>query len=243
MKTDTEHHKQIKKRKKKDPTNGNKSNGSNNVNSTGFTGEDKKIIAKLTQENNELKKNALALMGEDLNNSIVINKLKAEKFIIFSELNELIHALKQVDIKKLDKFFELNSKLNKGFSKKSLIPVSMGISYNIMSAQNQLGLISQSDLVSSQLNLELEKIKKISSNMQEKAKPLESENNNPNPNNQSPQAISGSQITQGRNIGSSIQEISNNCCSILKNYEADFELAVNKVLGKFKPQQSCFDSV
>ena len=92
--------------------------------------EQKKLITNLTNENHELKKMTLSLQEEDLNNSIIINKVKTEKFLIFSELNELILSLKQVYLKKLDKFYELNSKMG---TKKSIIS-SMGIKFNIMSA-------------------------------------------------------------------------------------------------------------
>jgi len=194
-----------------------KSKTSSNSDYSSF--EDKKLITKLTNENIDLKKSINSLLEEDLNNSININKLKSQKFIIFSELNELIAALKQVDLKKLDKYFELNSKLHKTLNKKS-ISSSMGISYNIMSAQHQLGLISQADLVNIQLYNELEKIKNQVNNNQEE------------------------NISQEHTRNTcTIQGLANNCDNVLKDYEADFEVSINKVLNKIKPQSTSYESI
>jgi len=173
--------------------------------------EDKNLIMKLSTENNELKKKVNSLTEEDLNNSITINKLKSEKFIILSELNELIIALKQVDIKKLDKYFELNSKMNKGIYKKP-ITSSMGISYNIMSAQMQLGLISQSDLLSCQLYAELDKIKKQISDFEFDEKVLIEDN-----------------LQENKVLEPFLQGLTSNCINILKEYEEDFNISINKV--------------
>jgi len=84
---------------------------------------------------------------DNLEKVITINKLKSDKFLLFNELNELVHSLKMVDIKTLNKFFKKFNQ-DRAFTR-SEMPYSMGIKYNIMTAQNQLAFLIHSDLVAS----------------------------------------------------------------------------------------------
>ena len=138
-----------------------------------------KIINTLTNENLELKKENELIRVENLDKNLTISKLKAEKFILYNELNELINSLKTIDLKVLNKFYKnysSNLKLSKGN-----MPCSMGIKYNVLSVQNQLTYLMHSDLIASKVFSEyVTKTKEAFS--KEKLKQEESVFNNVNNN-------------------------------------------------------------
>jgi hypothetical protein len=103
--------------------------------------KDDKITQLLKNENLDLNKKLTFLQTKEKEDTSLINKLIYDKFILFSELNELVTSLKKVDINLLNDFYLKNSD-----NKKKDSVSSMGIKYNILSAQSQLLLLDhQSD--------------------------------------------------------------------------------------------------
>lgn len=110
--------------------------------------KDDKITQLLKNENLELNKKITYLKTKQKEDSLMINKLIYDKYILFSELNELITSLKNVDVNLLNDFFLKNSEANKRDSVSS-----MGIKYNILSAHSQLLLLDQKSNEKSQISV------------------------------------------------------------------------------------------
>lgn len=110
--------------------------------------KDDKITQLLKNENLELNKKITNLKTKQKEDSLMINKLIYDKYILFSELNELITSLKNVDVNLLNDFFLKNSEANKRDSVSS-----MGIKYNILSAHSQLLLLDQKSEEKTQISV------------------------------------------------------------------------------------------
>ena len=106
-----------------------------------------KIINVLKTENIDLKMHNEKLKIENLEKNISISKLKSDKFLLFNELNELVNSLKTIDLKILNKFYKKIHQ-NRILTRNDM-PSSLGIKYNIITAQNQLALLMHSDLIAS----------------------------------------------------------------------------------------------
>jgi hypothetical protein len=115
-----------------------------------FNENDKdKIINCLKNENLELRKELEILKTENLERNMFINKLTNDKFILFTELSELVSSLRRVDLNKLNQFYMMNTEkdalminsisVEKNSSFKMIS--SMGVKYNILSAKSQLTLL------------------------------------------------------------------------------------------------------
>lgn len=123
------------------------------------------IIQVLKNENLELRKELELSRTENIEKDLRISRLIADRYVLFSELNELVGSLKRVDQNLLNKFYMANAKsyLYQGTGKipnsgeKRKLPLktalsssdilsSMGIKYNILSAQSQLSLLTNSNL-------------------------------------------------------------------------------------------------
>jgi hypothetical protein len=119
-----------------------------------------KIIESLKNENLSLRKELEVFKTENLEKIFFCDKLVYEKYIVLTELNELVNCLKQVDLEMLNKFYNSQRKEN-NFSEKTqnLFDLSksnyissdyfktissMGIKYNILSAQSQITLLMKS---------------------------------------------------------------------------------------------------
>jgi hypothetical protein len=139
----------------------------------GTEDEKDKIIESLKSENLTLRKELEILKTDSLDKIFFNNKLVYEKFIVLTELNELTHCLKRVDLNLLNKFYIAKTNVNDfteqnenifEFSKSNINSPefyntisSMGIKYNILSAQSQITLLMNSavkegEIVSNQLN-------------------------------------------------------------------------------------------
>ena len=110
--------------------------------------KDDKITQLLKNENLELNKKITYLKTKQKEDSLMINKLIYDKYILFSELNELVTSLKNVDVNLLNDFFLKNSESNKRDSVSS-----MGIKYNILSAHSQLLLLDQKSDEKTQISI------------------------------------------------------------------------------------------
>jgi hypothetical protein len=112
-------------------------------------GNHDKYINFIKNQNLELNKDLERMKNENIQNNIYIKKFVNDKFILFTELNELVNILRNVDMDKLNKFYFTNVYLNKikniNNTTMSSSLSSLGVKYNILSAQNQLGLISITD--------------------------------------------------------------------------------------------------
>jgi len=107
-------------------------------------------LTHLTNENIELKKQMEKMKIQLLEQTLELNKLKSDKFILFNELNEIIQSLRRVDLDLLNNYVKNNSKV-KTFNKFEM-PSAKGLKYNVLSAQCQLGKIIKSDLITKKLN-------------------------------------------------------------------------------------------
>ena len=106
-----------------------------------------KINNLLKNENLELKMQNEKLKLENLEKDLLISKIKSDKFLILNELNELVNSIKTIDLKILNQFYK---KINKNsILTRRDMPNSLGIKYNIISAQNQLALLIHSDIIAS----------------------------------------------------------------------------------------------
>ncbi len=110
--------------------------------------KDDKITQLLKNENLDLNKKITFFKTKEKEDSLMINKLIYEKYILFSELNELITCLKKVDNNLLNDFYLKNSEPSKRDSVSS-----MGIKYNILSAHSQLLLLDQKSDEKTQISL------------------------------------------------------------------------------------------
>jgi hypothetical protein len=122
--------------------------------------EKEKIIESLKNENLLLRKELENLKTDNLDKIFFNNKLVYEKFIVLTELNELIHCLKRVDLNLLNKFYAAHTnmtdftehnenvfdytKSNVNSSEFYSTISSMGIKYNILSAHSQITLLMNS---------------------------------------------------------------------------------------------------
>lgn len=99
------------------------------------------------QINNErkLEDKIQKLNNEIIEKTIDNNKLRTDKFIIMSELNEILTSLTRIDLDKLNEFYLDN--ISKHNLSKYLMPTAKGIKYNILSCQNNLAKIIKSDLM------------------------------------------------------------------------------------------------
>jgi hypothetical protein len=139
----TEHH---------DKLNNNDKNHEENIPSP-LSYENNKQPSQLTQvrnENIELKKQMEKMKIQLLEQTLELNKLKSDKFILFNELNEIIQSLRRVDLDLLNNYVKNNSKV-KTFNKFEM-PSAKGLKYNVLSAQCQLGKIIKSDLITKKLD-------------------------------------------------------------------------------------------
>jgi hypothetical protein len=106
---------------------------------------DEIILNLIKNENLDLKKDNEILKVDNLDKELSINRLKAEKFLLFNELNELTNALKMVDMESLNNFYKTNAK-QMILGNKANMPSSLGLKYNILSVQNQLTYLLNTDL-------------------------------------------------------------------------------------------------
>ncbi len=111
--------------------------------------EEDKIILALKNENTELRKELEMAKAQNTSKDIEINKLTTDRFILFTELNELVASLKRVDLNLLNDFYIKNApiSINKKRDPRSSLSSndilsSMGIKYNILSAQSELSLLT-----------------------------------------------------------------------------------------------------
>jgi hypothetical protein len=108
-------------------------------------------LSAVKNENIELKKEIERLKIQLLDQTLDMNRVKTDKFILFNELNELISSLRRVDIDKLNNFVKTNVN-NKPLNYRFDMPISKGVKYNILSAQCQIGKILKSDSITRKLN-------------------------------------------------------------------------------------------
>jgi hypothetical protein len=116
------------------------------------TDKNEKFLTLLKNENLELRKQLENSKSENLVKNSQITKLANDKFLLFTELNELVMSLRKVDLNLLNKFYlsnipsqNLNKKLRneiKPGEVNSNVITSMGLKYNILSAQSQLALLA-----------------------------------------------------------------------------------------------------
>lgn len=98
---------------------------------------DNNIIREtLMNENLMLRKELEFEKAKNLTNNSVINKLVNDKFVLFTELNELLLSLKKVDIETLNNFYNTSLLKSRSLS-------SIGLKYNILSAQSEIALLLQ----------------------------------------------------------------------------------------------------
>jgi len=95
------------------------------------------------------------LNNEIIEKTIENNKLRTDKFILMSELNEILTSLTRIDLDKLNEFYLKN--ISKNNLAKYLMPTAKGIKFNIISCQNNLAKIIKSDFLK---NEEIEKLNK-----------------------------------------------------------------------------------
>jgi len=145
----------------------------NNKNLQNENEELTKAINMLKTENVELKKQNEILKIENLEKNLLLNKTKSDKFVLFNELNELVHSIKTIDIKLLNKFYKKYNQ-DKVFTRNEM-PYSMGIKYNIITAQNQLAFLIHSDLIASKSFSE--SYNKINDTLSEERNKLKNDNN------------------------------------------------------------------
>jgi hypothetical protein len=114
----------------------------NTCNSTSKVNYYERIINELNNKNIELTSQLEILKTQMTFKSLKINKLNTDKTIILNELNELLNALNRVDTTLLNKFYQANTKssYDKKFNRTD-IPSVLGIKYNILSAQTQIGFM------------------------------------------------------------------------------------------------------
>lgn len=116
-----------------------------------------KIIESLKNENLSIRKELEIQRTQNIDKNLFCNKVVYEKFILLTELNELVHSLKRIDLNMLNKFYvsQINQINNSegifDYSKSNVISddyyntiSSMGIKYNILSAYSQLTLLMNS---------------------------------------------------------------------------------------------------
>ncbi len=199
---------------------------------------------------------------QKLNNDIIEktienNKLRTDKYIIISELNEILTSLTRIDLNKLNEFYLKN--ISKNNISKDLMPTAKGIKYNILSCQNNLAKITKSDLMK---NCELEKI--FQRNLKEKFN-----NNHFNAKNQfSPIKSNSAYFKRYYNDENYNQLYSNYDCfknnnyddsfnmnienenrnknskkNIINNFENNFNLDVNTLYNLFSKHETEFDAL
>jgi hypothetical protein len=112
--------------------------------------EQKKLIDEMAKENLELRTQLEYANYEIHEKSNKISLLAYDKYILFSELNNLLKDLERADIDKLNSFLinQIKSKQSNSFQNDIL--TSIGIKYNIINAQNQLMLLTHPDSVETQ---------------------------------------------------------------------------------------------
>jgi hypothetical protein len=116
---------------------------------------EEKIKNKHNEEtvgNTEIKNDLEELRIAYLEKNIELNKVKSDKYILFNELNELVMALKRVDMEKLNSFYKKNTENSLS---KFEMPIAKGIKFNILSAQSMICKLLKSDLISKKLNQEV----------------------------------------------------------------------------------------
>jgi len=107
-------------------------------------------IKMLKEENLDLQKENEKLSLQILENTLEINKVKSDKFILFNELNELIMSLKKINIDELNEFYKKHR--DSRTLTKSDMPLSKGIKYNILSAQSQITKLLRIDTIHKKLS-------------------------------------------------------------------------------------------
>jgi len=108
-------------------------------------------LSEARKENVEYKKELEKLKIKLLEQTLELNKVKTDKFILFNELNEVIQSIRRVDLDKLNSFVKTNS--NAKNLNRIDMPSAKGLKYNVLSAQCQLGKIIKSDLISKKLKM------------------------------------------------------------------------------------------
>jgi hypothetical protein len=127
--------------------------------------EKEKIFSHIKNENLELRKELELIKDDNIKKSLNLNKIINDKFILFIELSELVMSLRRIDLNLLNNFY-LNSienytqkiKMNnnlKHFGCPQNVISSLGIKYNILSAQSQMTLLSSADNKNSLENTEI----------------------------------------------------------------------------------------
>jgi hypothetical protein len=104
-------------------------------NKINYNEEEQNKIISLSNENIDLKRENEELKLKLMDKDLKINKLQTDKTLILNELLELVSSLKKIDSKILNKFYLSNCINSKD---RNLLPTTMGIQYNLMSAQSQL---------------------------------------------------------------------------------------------------------
>lgn len=100
---------------------------------------------QINNEKNIADEKLQKLNNEIIEKTIENNKLRTDKFIIMSELNEILTSLTRIDLDKLNDFY-LNN-ISKNNLSKYLMPTAKGIKFNILSCQNNLAKIIKSDFI------------------------------------------------------------------------------------------------
>jgi hypothetical protein len=94
------------------------------------SGIEKSEDKSLKEENVQMRKHLELLKGELCMKDSIINKLVYDKFLLYSELAELVYAIKGIDPKTLNKLL--------GESNKKSYASFLGIKLNLLSAECQL---------------------------------------------------------------------------------------------------------
>ncbi len=97
------------------------------------------IINLVKSENLVLRQTLEKLNCENIEKNLKINKLSYDRYILFSELEELVNSLKTMDLNKLNEFYlDSGNQINHNSKENCNLTSSMGLKYNILSAQAQM---------------------------------------------------------------------------------------------------------
>jgi predicted nucleic acid-binding protein len=123
----------------KDKDNGNTLNIASEFSADFLVLDEKKNFGNLLQqfkiESIEMGKEVEALRLENSLKDLTINKLNSDKLLLFNELSELVFGLKKMNLEVLNKIY-------KDTVTPKSITSGLGIRMNIMSACNQLSMVS-----------------------------------------------------------------------------------------------------
>jgi hypothetical protein len=192
------------------------------------------------------------LNNEIIEKTIDNNKLRTDKFIIMSELNEILSSLTRIDLDKLNDFYLNNISMNN--LSRYLMPTAKGIKFNILSCQNNLAKIIKSDFVK---NYEIENlypktfIENFNNNDQHYNKNYFSNINNYNQNYHISPIQNPRKLSSDDENNSNFNNNNNDCNSLIdsnkrkiKNVlENNFNLNVNGLYGLFSKHEGEFEAL